>query len=146
MGTRRDMARHRTGWIHPKRLGTLYVGTKRVAMREHEPRHPVCQRRLADACRTPDQPGMRNPPATVGIEQCRLGVAMPGQYAGFARMNGCKLRFELAGVHAEVATLPASAVKKRSRNAAHTFAATVLASAFASINTHRCGSAAAICR
>jgi hypothetical protein len=42
--------------------------------------------------------------------------------------------------------LLAPAVKKRSRTAAHTLAATVLASALASINTQRCGSSAAICR
>src|ERR1700687_4857768 len=61
-------------------------------------------------------------------------------------MNGCKLRFDLAGVHAEVATLPAPCVKKRSRSAAHTFAATVLAPALASISTARRGSAAALLR
>jgi len=42
-------------------------------------------------------------------------------------MNGCKLRFDLTGAHAEVATLPTPAVKKRSRKANHMFAATVLA-------------------
>ena len=115
-------------------------------MCQHEPRHAIGQRRLADTLRASDQPGMRNAAAAVGIQQCRFGFAVPCQDAGLTRMNGCKLRFELTGAHAEVAILSAPAVKKRSRNTAHILAATVLASAFASINTHRSGSAAAICR
>ena len=55
-------------------------------------------------------------------------------------------RLDLAGAHARLAALPALAVKKRSRKAAHTLAATVAGSALASISTQRCGSSAAICR
>src|SRR5665647_41771 len=124
----------------------LHIGAKRVAMREHEPRHPVGQRRLADAGRPPDQPGMRNPPAAIGIQQSQLGIAMPEQRGGLARMNRRYLGFDLAGAHAELATLPALAAKKRSRKAAHMLAATTLGSAVASISTQRCGSLAAICR
>ena len=54
------------------------------------------------------------------------------------------LWFDLAGAHAKLATWLTPAVKKRSRKAAHTLAATVPASAWASIKTQRCGSAAAI--
>src|SRR3984893_6024026 len=115
-------------------------------MGEHEPRPSIGQRCLADAPRAPDQPGMGNTPAAVGVQQCRLGFAVPEQCRGFARMNGGVPRFDLTGAHAELATLPGPVAKKRSRNAAHMLAATVLASAFASISTHRCGSAAAICR
>ena len=121
-------------------------GASGIAMREHEPRHPIGQRRLADALRAADQPGMRNTPAAIGVQQRRLGLAMPEQRGGLARMRDGDLRFDLTGAHAELAALPAAAVKKRSRKAAHTLAATVSASALASISTQRCGSAAAICR
>src|SRR5476649_2783865 len=106
---------------HSGRLG--------IAMREHEPRHSIGQRRLADPLRAPDQPGMRNTTAAVGIQQRRLGFAMPEQRSGFARMAGRDLRFDLTGAHAVLATLPTPVVKKRSRKAAQTLAATVVESA-----------------
>ena len=146
MGARRDMARDRIGRINVQCLGALHIRCKGIAMREHEPRHSVGQRRLADALRAPDQPGMRNTPAAIGLQQCRLGFAMPEKCGRLARMGDGDPRFDLTGAHAELATLPAPAVKKRSRKAAHTLAATVLASVLASINTHRCGSSAAIWR
>ncbi len=146
MGAGRDMARDRIGRINPKRLGALHVGRQWIAMREHEPRHAIGQGRLADPCRPPDQPGVRNTPAAVGIQQRRLGLAMSEQRGSFARRDGCKLRFDLTSAHAEVATLPTPVAKRRSRTATHTLAATVPASALASISTQRCGSAAAICR
>ena len=36
-----------------ERLDTLHVGGKRIAMGEHEPRHSIGQRRLADALCAP---------------------------------------------------------------------------------------------
>src|ERR1019366_8635313 len=129
-----------------ERLGILHIRCRGIAMCEHEARHPIGQCRLADALRTPDQPGMRNTPAAVGIQQCQLGFTMSEQRCGFARRNRRNLRFDPTGAHAELATWPTPAAKKRSRKAAHTFAATVPASAFASISTHRCGLLAAICR
>ena len=42
-----------------------------IAMGKHEPRHPVGQRRLADALRAADQPGVRNAPAAIGVQQRR---------------------------------------------------------------------------
>src|SRR6478672_11034006 len=114
MGARRDTACHRLGWIDPKRFGPLNVRGCRIAMREHEPRHSIGQRRLADALRPADQPGMRNAPAAVGIQQCGFGFAMPCQDAGLSRMDGCNLLLNLTGAHAEVTALSARAVKKRS--------------------------------
>jgi hypothetical protein len=146
MGARRDMARDRIGWIHPQRLGVLHIRCQGIAMGEHEPRHPIGQRRLADARRPADQPGMRNAAAAVGVQQGRLGVAMPEQCRGFARMDDGNLRLDLTGAHAGLATVSTLAAKNRSRSAAHTLAATAPASALASIKTHRCGSSAAICR
>jgi hypothetical protein len=120
MGAGRDMARHRIGWIDLKRRRALHVGSKRIAMREHEARHPIGQRRLADALRAADQPGMRNTSAAVGIEQCLLGLAMPEQRGGFARMDGCDGWIDLFGAHAECAMISASAAIKRSRTAIRT--------------------------
>ena len=146
MGAGRDMVRDRVGRINPKPVGALHIGGERIAMRQHESCHAIGQRRLAYSCRTSDQPSVRNAPAAVGIQQCRLGFTMPEQLRSFARMNGCDLRLDLTGAHAEFATLPGLAAKKRSRKATHMLAATVPASALASISTHRCGSLAAICR
>ena len=145
MGACRHMARHRIGRIDRECFGAPYLGGQGIAMCEHEPGHSISERRLADALRTSDQPGVRNTSAAIGIQQRHLGFAMPEQRAGFPRTNGRKLRFDLTGAHARLAAL-VPVVKKRSRNAAQMLAATVLGSAVASINTHRCGSAAAICR
>ena len=77
MGAGGDMAGDGIGGIDPKRLGALHIVGQGIAMREHEPRHSIGQRRLADALRPPDQPGMRDPPATVGIQQRQFGFAVP---------------------------------------------------------------------
>ena len=42
-----------------------------------EPRHAIGQRRLADALRAADQPGVRDSPAAIGGKQRRLRLAMP---------------------------------------------------------------------
>src|SRR5919112_942637 len=115
-------------------------------MREHKTRHSIGQRRLTNSRRTPNQPGMRNATASIGIQQCHLRMVMPEQRCGLARVNGGYARLYLAGAHAELATLPGLATKKRSRNAVHIFSATRAGSAVASISTHRCGSSAAILR
>ena len=75
-------------------------------------------------CGAADQPGMRNTPAAIGIEQCPFGIVMAEQGGGFARMRRRRIWFDLAGAHARLAALPTSALKKRSRKAAHTLAAT----------------------
>src|ERR1700675_4485809 len=146
MGAGRDVAGDRIGRVDEKRLGALHLGAKRIAMGEHEARHPIGQRRLADAGRAPDQPGMRNAPAAIGIQQGGLGLAMPEQRSGFARMGDRDLRLDLTGAHAGLATLLVLVAKKRSRNAAQILPATTAGSAVASINTQRCGSWAAIWR
>src|ERR1700754_1439981 len=115
-------------------------------MGQYETRHPIGQRRLADALRAADQPCMRNAPAPVGAQQRRFGFVMPEQRTGFARMRRDDLGLGLAWAHAVLATLAADVAKKRSRSAVQTKPATVLASAEASISTQRFGSAAAISR
>ena len=115
-------------------------------MGEHEPCHAKSERCFADALRAADQPGMRRPPAAIAIQQSQFGIAVSEQRGVLAGMQHRHLRLDLTGAHAELTALPASTANKRSRTAAHTAAATVAVSASASINTHRCGSAAAICR
>ena len=58
-------------------------------MREHKARHPVGERRLADAARPADQPGMRHAAAAIGIEERVLGFDMAVEREGLARMRDC---------------------------------------------------------
>src|SRR4051794_11475643 len=113
-------------------------------MREHESRHPISQRCLADALRAADQPGMRNAPAAIAIEQRCLRRAMPEQFAGLARAPDRDLIFGLARAHAAVADV--AVANRRARSAVHTWAATASGLALASISTQRLGSSIAISR
>ena len=72
-------------------------------MRQHEARHAVGQCRLADTLGPADQPGMRNAPAAIGIEQGGLRLAMPEQLGGLARMADRTLFVCLARAHAGLA-------------------------------------------
>ena len=139
-----DLARNGIIRIERERLGTLYRRRHGIGIGEHEAGHAIGQRRLADALRTADQPGMRNAPAAIGIEQCRLGLAVAEQLGRFAGMPDRHFLLGLACAH----TVPAGlgTANTRSRSAVQTRAATVSASALASISTQRCGSSAAICR
>ena len=92
-------------------------------MREHEPRHAIGQRRLADALRAADQPGMRNAPAAIGVQQRRLRLAMPEQIGRLARMPDRGLLLGLARAHAVLAV--AGIANRWSRSAVQTRAATV---------------------
>src|SRR5437763_1021986 len=113
-------------------------------MREHESRHPISQRCLADALRAADQPGMRNAPAAIGIEQRCLRRTMSEQFGGLARVPDRDLIFGLASAHADVADV--AVANRRSRSAVHTWAATTSGLVLASISTQRLGSSVAIWR
>src|SRR6516165_11720878 len=115
-------------------------------MGKDKARHSVGERRLADALRAPDQPGVRNAPASICVQQGCFLIAMTEQDGRLTRMRNGDLRFNLTRAHAELATLPKSFARKRSCNADQMFAATMSDSALASIKRHRCGSAAAIRR
>src|SRR5690242_16637496 len=101
--------RQRSGGPHGRRIG--------ITVGEHETRHPVGERRLADALRSPEQPGMRDATAAIGIEQRRLSLAMPEQRSGFARMPDRNLLLDLARAHAG---LTAVAVARCARTALQT--------------------------
>ena len=108
MRTSRDLARDGIIRIERKRLGALHRRRHGVGIREHEAGHAIGQRRLADALRTADQPGMRNAPAAIGIEQCHLGLAMAEQIGRFAGMPDRHFLLGLARAHAVSAGLGAA--------------------------------------
>src|SRR5262245_39437138 len=54
-------------------------------MGQHETRHAIRQRGLADTALAADQPGVRNPSGAVGVEQCLLGVGVAEQHCRLAR-------------------------------------------------------------
>ena len=66
---RRDAPRHRMIGVDVQRFRGLHRRRARIGMGEHEARHAVGERRLADAGRTRDQPGMREASAAIGVEQ-----------------------------------------------------------------------------
>jgi hypothetical protein len=100
MGAGRDMARDRVAGLDVKGFGVLHSRSLRIAMGKHELCHPVSQRRLADALRAADQPGVRNAPAAIGIQQRHLGIAMAEPGGRFARMRGRDVLLYLTGAHA----------------------------------------------
>ena len=95
-----DLARDRAAGLDVKLLGALHRRRQGVAVGEHEPRHAIGQRRLADALRAAKQPGVRNASAAIGVQQRHLGIAMTEPRAGFARMRCCDVLLDLAGAHA----------------------------------------------
>ena len=73
-------------------VAVLHRRRRRIGMRQHEARHPIGQRRLADAALAADQPGMRHAPAAIGVEQRLLGLGMAEQVAASARGCGTRCR------------------------------------------------------
>src|SRR5689334_13960841 len=102
-------------------------------MREHVPRHAVGERRLADAARAADQPRVRHPAGTIGLEKRLLGLGVSVERKRLARMRN-------RGVAHEAATNGGAAGASRAVTAAQTNSATVPASALALITTQRFGS------
>ena len=100
MGRGRHLPRHRIGRIDGEVLRALHRGRERMAVGEHEARHAIGQRRLADALRAADQPGMRNAPRSIGVQERRLGLAMPEQIGGLARMSCRGLLLDFSRTHA----------------------------------------------
>jgi hypothetical protein len=97
MGTGRDLPRRRVLRVDRKRRA---AGRRRVAMGEEEARDPIGERRLADALRAADQPGMVKAPGSERIEERRLGLAMAEERRLLARMRraGELVRLEEIGV------------------------------------------------
>ena len=102
-----DLTRDGIVRIKRQRLGALHRRRHRFGIREHEAGHAIGQRRLADALRTADQPGMRNAPTAIGIEQGHLGLAVTEQIGRFAGMLHRHFLLGLACAHAVPAGLGA---------------------------------------
>ena len=79
MGAGRYLPRHGIVRIDRKVLGALHGRRERLRMSEHEARHAIGQRCLADPLWPADQPGMRNAPAAIGRQQRGLGLTMAEQ-------------------------------------------------------------------
>ena len=116
-------------------------------MREHETRHPVGERRLADTGRAAKQPGMRKAPAAIGVEQRLLSVSVAIESGGFTRVR----RLDLLGFVVAHEAMLSSAIgavagSKRSCTTFQMRSATAGLGSVASINTQRIGSLNAITR
>ena len=124
-------------------------------MGQHEARHAVSQRRLADALRSGDQKRMRHAAGTISGQQAGLGVLLAEQHGGRARRR----RFvDLVLVGRARAHDAPTSLRRRSPwtgkvsgssrvpTAFQIFRATASLGALASITTQRAGSAAAIAR
>ncbi len=140
----RHLPRNGVVRIDRKVFGVLHGGCQRLGMGEHEARHAIGQRCLADPLRPADQPGMWNAPAAIGRKQRGLGLTMAEQPGCLARMRNGGFALGLTRAHAEMTD--AGVGSRRSRNAVQTRPATVSGSELASISTQRAGSSAAILR
>src|SRR4051794_30570055 len=108
-------------------------------MRKHVARHAVSERRLADAARAADQPGMRHAPRAIRVEKTLLGLGMSVKRKRLPRMRDFRV------VAHEAATSGAAGLS-RAVTAAQTNSATVPGSAPALITTQRFGSRSASSR
>ena len=84
---RGDAPRDRMIGVDGERVRRLHCGRRRIGMREHEARHAISERRLADALRARDQKRMRHAAGAIGGKQCRFGVGMAEQRRRGARMR-----------------------------------------------------------
>ena len=104
-------------------------------MGEHEARHAIGERRLADAGRTADQPGMRHAPAAIGVEQRALGLGVAEQAGVVARVRNLDRRRRLAALTSRALdSIGAVAGSSRAFTTSQTISATSERGAVASID------------
>ncbi len=82
-----DPARHRMFGIDGQRRRRCNIGRRRIGMSEHEARHAIGQRRLADALRAGDQKGVRHAAGAISGQQGGFRGRLAEQHAGRARMR-----------------------------------------------------------
>ncbi len=111
-------------------------------MRQYKPGHPIGQRRLADAGRPADQPGVRHPPAAIGVEQRTFGLGVPEQRGGLPRMPQLFVIAAGGGTHEATPSSATGAVagSSRSLTTLQIWSATAPRGPLASITTQRAGS------
>ena len=80
--------RRATGWSRATAsdVALLHGRHRGIGMGEHEARHAIGERRLADAALAADQPGMRHAAAAIGVEQRLLGLG-DGRTARWSRAD-----------------------------------------------------------
>ena len=81
------MPRRRIVWIDVKVGGFAHALGVRIGVGEHEPGETPGERRLADALRAADQPGVGETPVTIGRQQFRLGGRVADERLRVARMR-----------------------------------------------------------
>src|SRR5665213_1665568 len=110
-------------------------------MSEHETCHAIGQRRLADARRSADQPGMGNAAAFVSIEQRALGIVVTEQHVGFARAQDFPVGIVVT--HGVVVSARRGCGLRRSTTVSHIRPDTMSRGARPSMTTQRLGSLSA---
>ena len=106
-------------------------------MGEHEARHAIGKRRLADAGGAADQPGMGQPTAAIGLEQDALGLAVAVENAGLARQRRAAFGSVVAHDAAPASSTGAVAGSSRSFTVFQMRSATAGLGSVASITTQR---------
>ena len=102
-----DAPRHRMVGRHGKRRRVLHRGRGRIGIGQHEARHAIGQRRLADALLAADQPGVRNAAAAIGVKQAS---ARP-RHGRTARASARGRRIALSSASALVSRAPRSVMR-----------------------------------
>ncbi len=87
---------------HASDVACLHRVRRRVGMGQHEPRHAVGERRLADAGGSAEQPRMGDAAAAVIRKQRLLGLDVPVEHMGRARMRNLDRRRIAPGSRVQV--------------------------------------------
>jgi hypothetical protein len=99
MRLRRDALRDRVIVRHRQRCRVANLRRRRIGMRQYEARHAIGERRLADARRPADQPGVGHAAGAIRVEHHLLGLGVTDEFAHLARV--CKLIVARVGRHHE---------------------------------------------
>ena len=132
--------------VHRKRYRPLYCRHIAFGVCQNEPRHPICEGRLADSGRSCEQPAMRQAAATVALEQRTLRSSMTVEYRCLARRQRIGMLVTLgAFTHEAVGALRtgAPAGERRSLTSLQMRSATWGLGSVASMSKQRAGSQAA---
>ncbi len=87
MGIAGDAPHRRMRRIERERGGRLHRAGSGIRVGEHEARHPIGERRLADAGLAADQPGMGDAAAAIARQQRLFGGLMAEQHRGLPRQR-----------------------------------------------------------
>ena len=140
---RRHAPCYRVIRIERERRCRAHSGRRRVRIGEHEARHAIGERRLADALLADKHERVRHAPAAIGREQRRLGGGVAKQRVGGARRCRLGVGFRRSHDAACSRLRRAAAGLSLELTVCQMCLATIFFGAVASMMTQRCGSAAA---